>query len=69
MPIYQTTSYVFDDTAHAASLFDRQHFGNIYTRIMNPTTAVFEERMRQSRRRSGRSRGGDAVKRRNGSPW
>ncbi|HEY0868422.1 MAG TPA: O-acetylhomoserine aminocarboxypropyltransferase/cysteine synthase [Fimbriimonas sp.] len=45
VPIYQTTSYVFDDTAHAARLFALQEFGNIYTRIMNPTTAVFEERM------------------------
>ncbi len=45
MPIYQTSSYVFDDTAHAAALFNLQRFGNIYTRIMNPTTAVFEERM------------------------
>jgi O-acetylhomoserine (thiol)-lyase len=45
VPIYQTTSYVFDDTAHAARLFALQEFGNIYTRIMNPTTAVFEERL------------------------
>ncbi len=45
VPIYQTTSYVFEDTDHAASLFALQRFGNIYTRIMNPTTAVFEERM------------------------
>ncbi|MCS6847648.1 MAG: O-acetylhomoserine aminocarboxypropyltransferase [Anaerolineae bacterium] len=45
MPIYQTTSYVFDDTDHAAALFALQRFGNIYTRIMNPTTAAFEERM------------------------
>src|SRR6266699_3407742 len=45
VPIYQTSSYVFDDTAHAAALFNLQRFGNIYTRIMNPTTAVFEERM------------------------
>lgn len=45
VPIYQTTSYVFDDTDHAAALFALQRFGNIYTRIMNPTTAVFEERM------------------------
>ncbi len=45
VPIYQTTSYVFDDTAHAAALFNLQRLGNIYTRIMNPTTAVFEERM------------------------
>src|SRR5215472_1145001 len=45
VPIYQTTSYVFEDTAHAAALFNLQRIGNIYTRIMNPTTAVFEERM------------------------
>ena len=45
VPIYQSTSYVFEDTEHAAALFNLQRFGNIYTRIMNPTTAVFEERM------------------------
>jgi O-acetylhomoserine (thiol)-lyase len=45
VPIYQTTSYVFDDTAHAARLFELGEFGNIYTRIMNPTTDVFEKRM------------------------
>jgi O-acetylhomoserine (thiol)-lyase len=45
MPIYQTTSYVFEDTDHAAELFALQTFGNIYTRIMNPTTAAFEERV------------------------
>ena len=45
VPIYQTTAYVFDSADHAASLFNLQTFGNIYTRIMNPTTAVFEERM------------------------
>jgi O-acetylhomoserine (thiol)-lyase len=44
-PIYQTTSYVFDDVNHAASLFALQAFGNIYTRIMNPTQAVLEERI------------------------
>src|SRR3981189_1973593 len=44
VPIYQTTSYVFEDTEHAANLFNLQRFGNIYTRIMNPTTGVFEER-------------------------
>ncbi len=44
-PIYQTTSYVFDSADHAASLFNLQTFGNVYTRISNPTTAVFEERM------------------------
>jgi O-acetylhomoserine (thiol)-lyase len=45
VPIYATTSYVFDDAAHAARLFGLQEFGNIYTRIMNPTTGVFEERI------------------------
>jgi O-acetylhomoserine (thiol)-lyase len=45
VPIYQTTSYNFDDTAHAARLFALQEFGNIYTRIMNPTTDVFEQRL------------------------
>jgi O-acetylhomoserine (thiol)-lyase len=44
VPIYQTTSYVFEDSAHAAALFALQKFGNIYTRIMNPTNAVLEER-------------------------
>lgn len=44
-PIYQTTSYAFDSTQHAADLFDLKVVGNIYTRIMNPTTAVLEERM------------------------
>ena len=45
MPIYQTTSYVFDDPQYAADLFALQSFGNIYTRISNPTNAAFEERM------------------------
>jgi O-acetylhomoserine (thiol)-lyase len=44
-PIYQTASYVFDDVDHAASLFDLKAFGNIYTRIMNPTSGVLEERI------------------------
>jgi O-acetylhomoserine (thiol)-lyase len=44
-PIYQTTSFVFEDVDHAASLFGLQAFGNIYTRIGNPTTAVLEERV------------------------
>jgi O-acetylhomoserine (thiol)-lyase len=44
VPIYQTTSYVFNDADHAARLFALQEFGNIYTRIMNPTTDVFEQR-------------------------
>jgi O-acetylhomoserine/O-acetylserine sulfhydrylase len=45
VPIYQTTSYVFKDSAHGANLFALREFGNIYTRIMNPTTDVFEKRM------------------------
>ena len=45
VPIYQTTSYTFDDTEHASDLFALREFGNIYTRIMNPTTAVLEERI------------------------
>ena len=45
MPIYATTSYVFEDVQHAADLFTLQTFGNIYTRISNPTTAAFEERI------------------------
>ena len=44
-PIYQTTSFVFNDADHAAALFGLQQFGNIYTRIMNPTQAVLEERV------------------------
>ncbi|MGI8644020.1 MAG: PLP-dependent transferase, partial [Thermomicrobiales bacterium] len=45
VPIYQTTSYVFNDTDHAGRLFALQEFGNIYTRIMNPTTDVLEKRV------------------------
>jgi O-acetylhomoserine/O-acetylserine sulfhydrylase len=45
VPIYQTSSYVFNDSEHAANLFGLKEFGNIYTRIMNPTTDVFEKRM------------------------
>lgn len=45
VPIYQTTSYVFNDSAHGADLFALKAFGNIYTRIMNPTSDVFEKRM------------------------
>ncbi|MCZ7532422.1 MAG: O-acetylhomoserine aminocarboxypropyltransferase/cysteine synthase [Acidimicrobiia bacterium] len=45
VPIYQTTSYTFDDAAHGARLFALEEFGNIYTRIMNPTTDVFEKRI------------------------
>jgi O-acetylhomoserine (thiol)-lyase len=45
VPIYQTTSYAFDNSEHAANLFGLRQFGNIYTRIMNPTTDVFEQRI------------------------
>ncbi|WP_419659715.1 O-acetylhomoserine/O-acetylserine sulfhydrylase [Desulfosarcina variabilis str. Montpellier] len=45
VPLYQTSSYTFDNTAHAADLFGLRQFGNIYTRIMNPTTEVLEKRM------------------------
>jgi len=45
VPIYQTTSYLFNDSEHAANLFKLKEFGNIYTRIMNPTTDVFEKRI------------------------
>jgi O-acetylhomoserine (thiol)-lyase len=45
LPIYQTTSYVFDDADHAASLFDLQTFGNVYARLSNPTCSAFEERV------------------------
>jgi O-acetylhomoserine (thiol)-lyase len=44
-PIYQTTSYVFDDVDHAAALFNLQKFGNIYSRLTNPTVSVLEERV------------------------
>lgn len=44
-PIYQTASYVFDDADHAAELFNLQAFGNIYSRLTNPTNAVLEERV------------------------
>ena len=45
LPIYQTTSYVFNDTTHAANLFALKEFGNIYTRIMNPTQDAVEQRI------------------------
>ncbi len=45
VPLYQTTSYGFRDTEHAANLFGLKEFGNIYTRLMNPTTDVFEQRI------------------------
>src|SRR5258708_38927058 len=45
VPLYQTTSYVFNNSEHAANLFALKEFGNVYTRLMNPTTDVFEQRM------------------------
>ena len=45
VPIYQTTAFAFDDTQHGADLFDLKVEGNIYSRIMNPTTAVLEQRV------------------------
>ena len=45
VPLYQTTSYVFNSSEHGANLFALKEFGNIYTRIMNPTTDVFEKRI------------------------
>ena len=45
VPLYQTTSYVFKSAEHAANLFALKEFGNIYTRLMNPTTDVFEKRI------------------------
>ena len=56
VPIYQTTSYVFNDSDHAANLFGLQEFGNIYTRIMNPTNDVLREARRRARRRRRRAR-------------
>src|SRR6476620_11257785 len=53
MPIYQTTSFVFEDTNHAAELFALQRFGNIYSRIMNPTPAASEERVAPLEARTG----------------
>jgi O-acetylhomoserine (thiol)-lyase len=53
VPIYQTTSYVFKDSDHAANLFALKEFGNIYTRLMNPTTDVFEQRVAQIEGGSG----------------
>ena len=53
LPIYQTTSYVFSDTDHAANLFGLKEFGNIYTRLMNPTTDVSAPRASRRRRSPG----------------
>jgi len=49
VPLYQTSSYVFKSASHAADLFDLKEFGNIYTRIMNPTTDVFENVLQLSK--------------------
>ena len=65
-PIYQTTAFVFDDVDHAASLFGLQAFGNIYTRITNPTTAALEERV-AARRLGETARDDQAVERKNAS--
>ena len=59
VPIYQTTSFVFENADDAANLFALQKYGNIYTRIGNPTVAAFEERMASPRGRA--RRGGDVV--------
>ncbi len=64
VPIYQTTSYVFNDTEHAANLFGLKEFGNIYTRIMNPTTDVFEQRVARWKGAPARSRWPPARRRR-----
>src|SRR3974377_154239 len=53
VPIYQTTSFVFKNSDHAANLFALKEFGNIYTRIMNPTTDVFEQRIAAIARGTG----------------
>ncbi|MEO6149173.1 MAG: PLP-dependent transferase, partial [Mucilaginibacter sp.] len=45
VPLYQTTSYVFNSAEHGANLFALKEFGNVYTRLMNPTTDVFEKRV------------------------
>jgi homoserine O-acetyltransferase len=55
VPIYQTTSYVFNDAEHAANLFALREFGNIYTRMMNPTTDVLEKRIASAGRQSAQN--------------
>ena len=67
VPIYQTTSYTFDDADHGARLFALQQFGNIYTRIMNPTTDVFEKRIAALEGGVGGARDRRAARRR--SSW
>ena len=64
VPIYQTTSYAFDDTQHGADLFDLKVEGNIYTRIMNPTTDVLEKRVAD-----GRGRGCPGTRFRDGGDY
>jgi len=59
VPIYQTTSYVFGDTDEAAHLFELKQYGNIYSRISNPTTAVFEERIASLEGGTGSVAGGE----------
>src|SRR5215211_7474727 len=61
VPIYQSTSYVFHDTDHAADLFSLAEEGNIYTRIMNPTTDVFEKRVGALATASGQAAQGLAI--------
>ena len=53
VPIYSTSSYVFNDTAHAANLFALKEFGNIYSRLMNPTCDVLEKRIAAEHRKRG----------------
>jgi len=55
VPIYQTTSYVFRDTEHAASLFNMERAGHVYSRISNPTVAVLDSAWRRSKAVSARS--------------
>ena len=64
VPIYQTTSYQFRDTEHAANLFALRELGNIYTRIMNPTTDVLEQRIAEP---GGRRRGAGGQQRPRGA--
>ena len=60
-PIYQTSSFVFRDTDHAAALFGLQELGMIYTRIMNPTQDAFEQRMASLEGGVARARGGERA--------
>jgi O-acetylhomoserine (thiol)-lyase len=67
-PIFQTTSYVFDDADHAASLFNLQTFGFIYSRLTNPTVAVLEERIANLEGGRGASAAASRATRRSSSP-